>query len=104
MRRRRTARAPKGQEEEEQGITMKTTITTTSCKDDNDTKVSPKDEEIEMVPPFTREQLEGLKRKDLQVLCRNHNIKSTSKVNIISNFFMQGIINTDLRALECRIN
>lgn len=40
----------------------------------------PNEDKARTVPPFSREQLEGLKRRDLQALCKTHNIRSSGKV------------------------
>lgn len=53
----------------------KPTVSTVTDEDD------PSDGDgARIVPPFSREQFEGLKRKDLQALCKVHNIKSSGKV------------------------
>ena len=47
--------------------------------------------------PFSRETLESLKRRDLQAICKRHNVKSAGKV-------IRMMIKSELNelCLECR--
>lgn len=89
MERQRTARTAKG----------KASLASVAKDGEN-----PPSNDTGMVPPFTREQLSGLKRRDLQALCKAHNMKSTGKVRAPSAPDAGRHINKGMRDLEWRAN